>query len=192
MEINEDDRGYDLDARRITFKARLDAAKFLDALEAVVAVPAVMYQLLQSVVVYSQRSRPGQMLNARQLFALADDRFIESSIRTEERITLALYATLLLILGWSAPASHRLGWFANLSPACVIPPIKSLVVSTTTLRVPSGQELAVELDPQPGPMKRVEQFGIVEKAKFNMINVQWGDYQPHVERRAGDIRRIVL
>ena len=96
-------------ARITKFKATFDAVRFLDGLAAVACLPVLTYLLARAAVVFSQRCRPKQSLNARQLFALADSRFCQSAIIDGDRTSVAIYGAVLLVLGNYIPPREENG-----------------------------------------------------------------------------------
>lgn len=74
-----------------------DALNFIAALA---ALPVIYALLARAAVVFSQRTKRNKTLSVRQLFALADRRFMRSFYRHDKDATsLAALGTALIVLG---------------------------------------------------------------------------------------------
>ncbi|KAK0658726.1 hypothetical protein QBC41DRAFT_287500 [Cercophora samala] len=112
----------------------LFAIQALNAVSTLVSIPVILALLARAAVVYSQRRTPKQTLSARQLFTLADGRWL-----TGGYTPLSIYAVSLLAVALSLPL------------------VRSLLISTETIAVASptsgnwmglpGYLLAYDVDP---------------------------------------------
>ena len=103
------------DARTVANLTRwTTAVDVLSVLSALVALPAIYALLARAAVVYSQRTsvKRTRIFNVRQLFSLADRRFVRDSWRSKESggTKLAAFGAGLIALGESFPLVGRFRW----------------------------------------------------------------------------------
>lgn len=95
---------YDLEAHGIRQIDADLATRFADALEVLsylaplIALPAIYEILSRAVVVYTLRTGKSKQLNARQLFSLADRKFIWGLVNPRIRTWFSFFAVLLILV----------------------------------------------------------------------------------------------